>query len=38
LGWSFGGIVSLLAASRSSAFRVVVDQAGGAVGGPLHLP
>ncbi len=31
MGWSFGGIVSVFAASRSSAFRVVVDQAGGAL-------
>ena len=31
VGWSFGGIVSVLAASRSSVFRVVVDQAGGSL-------
>jgi dienelactone hydrolase len=31
MGWSFGGIVSVFAASRSSLFRVVVDQAGGAL-------
>jgi dienelactone hydrolase len=31
MGWSFGGIVSVFAASRSGAFRVVVDQAGGAL-------
>jgi len=31
MGWSFGGIVSVLAASRSDLFRVVVDQAGGAL-------
>lgn len=31
MGWSFGGIVSVFAASRSSAFRVVVDQAGAAL-------
>ena len=31
MGWSFGGIVSVFAASRSSIFRVVVDQAGGAL-------
>ena len=31
MGWSIGGIVSVFAASRSSAFRVVVDQAGGAL-------
>lgn len=31
MGWSIGGIVSVFAASQSSAFRVVVDQAGGAL-------
>jgi dienelactone hydrolase len=31
MGWSFGGIVSVFAASRSALFRVVVDQAGGAL-------
>jgi dienelactone hydrolase len=31
MGWSFGGITSVFAASRSSAFRVVVDQAGAAL-------
>jgi len=31
MGWSFGGIVSVLAASRSDLFRAVVDQAGGAL-------
>jgi len=31
MGWSFGGIVTILAASRSNAFRAVVDQAGGAL-------
>src|SRR5262249_41656993 len=31
MGWSFGGIVSVFAASRSPLFRVVVDQAGGAL-------
>jgi dienelactone hydrolase len=31
MGWSFGGIVSVLAASRSDVFKVVVDQAGGAL-------
>jgi dienelactone hydrolase len=38
MGWSFGGIVSVFAASRSALFRVVVDQAGGALsweGSPL---
>lgn len=31
MGWSFGGIISVFAASRSSALRAVVDQAGGAL-------
>jgi dienelactone hydrolase len=31
MGWSFGGIVSVLAASRSDLFKAVVDQAGGAL-------
>jgi dienelactone hydrolase len=31
MGWSFGGIVTMLAASRSAAFFVAVDQAGGAL-------
>jgi len=31
MGWSFGGIVSVFAASRSVLFRAVVDQAGGAL-------
>lgn len=31
MGWSFGGIVSVLAASKSNLFRAVVDQAGGAL-------
>ena len=31
MGWSIGGIVSVFAASRSSAFRMAVDQAGGAL-------
>jgi dienelactone hydrolase len=31
MGWSFGGIVTMLAASRSAAFAVAVDQAGGAL-------
>ena len=30
MGWSFGGIVTMLAASRSGAFAAAVDQAGGA--------
>jgi dienelactone hydrolase len=31
MGWSFGGVVTMLAASRSTAFLVAVDQAGGAL-------
>lgn len=31
MGWSFGGIISVFAASRSTAFRAVVDQAGAAL-------
>lgn len=31
VGWSFGGIVTMLAASRSNAFAVAVNQAGGAL-------
>lgn len=31
MGWSFGGIVTIFAASRSDAFRAVIDQAGGAL-------
>jgi dienelactone hydrolase len=31
MGWSFGGIVSVFAASRGPAFGAVVDQAGGAL-------
>ena len=31
MGWSFGGIVTMLAVSRSNAFAVAVDQAGGAL-------
>jgi dienelactone hydrolase len=31
MGWSFGGIISVFAASRSSSFRAVVDQAGAAL-------
>lgn len=31
MGWSFGGIVSVFAASRSPVFRAVVDQAGAAL-------
>ena len=31
IGWSFGGIVTMLAISRSNAFAAAVDQAGGAL-------
>lgn len=31
MGWSFGGIVSVFAASRGTGLRVVVNQAGGAL-------
>jgi dienelactone hydrolase len=31
MGWSFGGIVTMFTASRSSSFRVAVNQAGGAL-------
>jgi len=31
MGWSFGGIVTMLATSRSSSFLVAVDQAGGSL-------
>ena len=31
MGWSFGGIITMLAISRSSAFRVAVNEAGGAL-------
>src|SRR5579864_592109 len=31
MGWSFGGITSVFAASRTEAFRVVIDQAGAAL-------
>ena len=31
MGWSFGGVVSMLAAARSAAFLAAVDQAGGAL-------
>lgn len=31
MGWSFGGITSVFAASRSGVFRVVIDQAGAAL-------
>jgi len=31
MGWSFGGIVTMFAVSRSEAFAVAIDQAGGAL-------
>ena len=31
MGWSYGGIISMLAISRSNAFAVAVNQAGGAL-------
>ena len=31
MGWSFGGVVTMLAAARSAAFLAAVDQAGGAL-------
>jgi dienelactone hydrolase len=31
MGWSFGGIVTMFAASRSTAFSAAVDQAGGSL-------
>jgi len=31
MGWSFGGIVTMFAVSRSGAFAVAIDQAGGAL-------
>ena len=31
MGWSFGGITTVFAASKSRAFRAVVDQAGGSL-------
>src|SRR5437773_12380679 len=31
MGWSFGGIVTMFAASRSGAFAAAVNQAGGAL-------
>jgi len=34
MGWSFGGIASVFAASRSDRFRVVIDQAGAALTWP----
>lgn len=39
MGWSFGGIVTMLAVSRSTVFLAAVDQAGGALSwdGNLHL-
>lgn len=39
MGWSYGGIISMFAVSRSSAFAVAVDQAGGALtwNGNVHV-
>lgn len=31
MGWSFGGVISMLAAARSTVFLAAVDQAGGAL-------
>ncbi|MEO8481990.1 MAG: dienelactone hydrolase family protein [Acidobacteriota bacterium] len=31
MGWSFGGIISVFAASRSDGFYAIVDQAGGSL-------
>jgi dienelactone hydrolase len=31
MGWSFGGVVTMLVAARSNAFLAAVDQAGGAL-------
>jgi dienelactone hydrolase len=31
MGWSFGGIVTMLAVSRTNAFRAAINQAGGAL-------
>ncbi len=36
MGWSFGGIVTMFAISRSGAFAVAVDQAGGALTWPKN--
>lgn len=38
MGWSFGGIVSVFGASRSAAFRAVVDQAGAALTWDRSVP
>jgi dienelactone hydrolase len=38
MGWSFGGVITTLAISRSSAFRVAVNQAGGALTWPISRP
>jgi dienelactone hydrolase len=39
MGWSYGGIISMFAVSRSTAFAVAVDQAGGALtwDGNVHV-
>lgn len=31
MGWSFGGVVTMLATSRSNVFAIAIDQAGGAL-------
>jgi dienelactone hydrolase len=38
MGWSFGGVVTLLAASRGTTFAVAVDQAGGALSWGASAP
>jgi dienelactone hydrolase len=38
MGWSFGGIVTMLATSRSSSFLVAVDQAGGSLSWDANAP
>lgn len=39
MGWSFGGVVTMLATARSAAFIAAVDQAGGALtwDGNIHM-
>jgi dienelactone hydrolase len=37
MGWSFGGIVTIFASSRSTIFRAAVDQAGGGLTWPYSL-
>ncbi len=38
MGWSFGGIVTMLATSRSAAFLAAVDQAGGSLSWDANAP